>query len=67
MATALVLVLAVARDPTLTLGLGAPKNSFTGERSSVMSMKTWRLPQTIPRFNKQTFGSGDEGAGIQKI
>jgi len=52
MATALVLVLAVARDPTLTLGLGAPKNSFTGERSSVMSMKTWRLPQTIPWFNE---------------
>ena len=39
MATALVVVRAVARDPALTLGVSAPKNSFTGERSSAMSMK----------------------------
>ena len=52
MATALVVVRAAARDPTLTLGLSALKNSFTGERSSVMSMKRSKLPQTIPWFNE---------------
>jgi hypothetical protein len=44
METPLVVVLALAGGRALTLGLSAPKNPFTAERSSVMSMKPLSLP-----------------------
>lgn len=65
MGTALVALLALATDPAPATGPSAPKNSFTGERFSVMSMKTSKSRRKIPWFNKG-LAPGDENAGLQK-
>jgi hypothetical protein len=63
MGTALAVLLALATDPVSGAGASAPKNSFTGERFSVMSMKTSKSRQTIPWFDKG-LAPGDENVGI---
>jgi hypothetical protein len=58
--TALFVVFALLSNPAPALGLRAPKNSFTGERSSAMSIKNGEItpdPSLIEDSPQQAAGN----------